>query len=188
MYLALFLAPWILMYSLSTLAMNHRKSLQAWFGEAPPAFEKEREVDIAPGLFSAQADAKENAKRLLQTLDMDGMHGVPKSGPKKLVVVRQYAAAPVRVTYTPESGKAVIEKQPSSFHLFLERMHRRRGYQHPYGTDQVWAFSVDLVVVVIVFWVLSGLWMWWELKATRVLGALSAAAGLGLFAWLVSIL
>ncbi|MBK5290712.1 MAG: hypothetical protein JJE04_03325 [Acidobacteriia bacterium] len=180
MYLALFLAPWILMYALSTMAMNHRKTLQGWFGEGPPPFEKDREVDIGAGVDSP--------KRLLEALGMDGMHGLPKAGPGKLVVVRQQAASPVRITYTPASGKAVIERQRSSFHIFLERMHRRKGYQHPYGTDQAWAFSVDLVVVVIVFWVLSGLWMWWELKAARALGALSAVAGLGLFAWLVSVL
>jgi len=41
---------------------------------------------------------------------------------------------------------------------------------------------VDLVIVAMVFWVFSGLWMWWELKATRTLGAVLMFAGAGLFA------
>ena len=40
--------------------------------------------------------------------------------------------------------------------------------------QQVWkvAASVDLAITAMVFWVLSGLWMWWEMKATRGFGAL----------------
>jgi hypothetical protein len=60
-------------------------------------------------------------------------------------------------------------------------MHRRRGYQHA-ALDDSWAFSVDLVIAAMIFWVLSGLWMWWELRATWRLGALFAAGGLALFA------
>jgi hypothetical protein len=51
MYLALFLFPWMLMYALSTLAMNHRRAF------APPAvFEKERELvydGVLPGELPA---------------------------------------------------------------------------------------------------------------------------------------
>jgi hypothetical protein len=52
-----------------------------------------------------------------------------------------------------------------------------------YGIDTGWAVSVDLVIVAMMFWVLSGLWMWWEMKVTRRLGALAALGGAGLFAF-----
>jgi hypothetical protein len=42
---------------------------------------------------------------------------------------------------------------------------------------------VDLFIAAAVLWALSGLWMWWELKATRGLGLLSLAAGAALFAF-----
>jgi hypothetical protein len=35
----------------------------------------------------------------------------------------------------------------------------------------------------MVFWVASGLWMWWEMRKTRGWGLLSAAGGIGIFAW-----
>ena len=41
--------------------------------------------------------------------------------------------------------------------------------------------NIDLVIVAMVFWVLSGLWMWWEMKMTRLFGALAAVGGLALF-------
>ena len=64
----------------------------------------------------------------------------------------------------------------------LERFHRRRGYTTGYALDTAWAVSVDLVIGAMVFWALSGLWMWWEMKVTRRLGACAIASGLGLFA------
>ena len=65
------------------------------------------------------------------------------------------------------------------------RFHRRRGYTTGYGLDTVWAVSVDLFIAAMVLWVLSGFWMWWEMKATRVLGAVAAVAGAALFAFYV---
>jgi hypothetical protein len=34
----------------------------------------------------------------------------------------------------------------------------------------------------MIFWVASGLWMWWEMKLTRLWGAVFALGGLSLFA------
>jgi hypothetical protein len=60
-------------------------------------------------------------------------------------------------------------------------MHRRRGYQHPYALEDTWAFSVDLAVVAMVFWSLSGLWLWWELRPTRFWGVLCGGLGISVF-------
>jgi len=38
------------------------------------------------------------------------------------------------------------------------------------------------VSVAMGSWALSGLWMWWEMKVTRALGALAFLGGVGLFA------
>ena len=43
------------------------------------------------------------------------------------------------------------------------------------------AVSVDIVVAAMVFWALSGVWMWWEMRATRRWGAVCLIVGLGLF-------
>ena len=61
-------------------------------------------------------------------------------------------------------------------------MHRRRGYNTPFITDDLWAISVDLFIVASVLWVASGLWMWWELKVTHRWGTVSLIGGIMLFA------
>jgi hypothetical protein len=63
-------------------------------------------------------------------------------------------------------------------------MHRRRGYNH-YTLENAWGLLVDVAVVAMVFWSLSGVWLWLELKSTRLWGALCLSAGLGLFTLLL---
>jgi len=67
-------------------------------------------------------------------------------------------------------------------------MHRRRGFQTPYALDDTWAFTVDVFIAGVIFWALSGLWMWWELKVTRKLGAIALSGGVALFALFLTVL
>lgn len=181
MYLALFLTPWVLIYALSTMAMNHREFFKRLYGEGPPLFEKEKELTYN-GTFPAGATPQMMAEQILSDLRMDGAHGVRGSSDDgRITIFRQEPVSPRRITYTPADGRLVIEKAVFQTPAFLERMHRRRGFQQKYPLDDAWAFSVDLTIVAMVFWVVSGLWLWWEMRAARRWGALCAAAGIALF-------
>lgn len=63
----------------------------------------------------------------------------------------------------------------------LVGLHHRKEYHHKYALEDTWAVSVDLVIVAVVFWVASELWMWWELKVTSRWDALCLSAGTRLF-------
>jgi hypothetical protein len=181
MYLGLFLAPWLLMYAASTFVMNHR----AWFHSpdaGPPRFEKERE-HVLSSHIPAEAAPRDIAVSVLRELGMEGTHNVNATPDKhRITIVRQEPVAPRRILFTPADKRVVVEKQVVQMPAFLERMHRRRGFQHPYTLEDTWAFSVDLVIAAMVFWAGSGLWMWWEMKKTRALGFVFGLAGCLLFA------
>ena len=188
LYLALFLSPWILMYTASTFVMNHRPLFHGPPPVPPPKFEVEREL-VYPGEMPDGATPQQVALQLLATLDMDGAHAVPRQASnEKVVINRQDPVNPRRITYTAADKKVVVEKMVFSGAGFLERMHRRRGYQHNYALEDLWAASVDLTIAALLFLSLSGLWMAWELRVTRKLGALALGAGLALFALLVAVL
>lgn len=180
MYLALFLTPWVLLYTVSTLAMNHR----AWF-LGKPVLQAERELTWNNPLRAA-ASPKEIAARLLQDINLDGAHSVSATA-AALVINRQDAVAPRRITLTRATNRVLVEREAFRPPSFLERMHRRRGYQQPYATDAAWAFSVDTVIFALVFWGASGLWLWWEMKRTRLAGALSLLGGVAVFALFVAL-
>lgn len=188
MYLALALAPWILLYALSTMAMNHR----AWFRSgppgAPPPWQVERTTAFA-GVLPEGNDPQSAAAVLLASLGLEGAFSVNrKAADGTLVIQRQDLLHPRRITYTPAGGKLVVEALPFRGAAFLERFHRRRGYQHDYWADDIWAFGVDAVIVALLFWVFSGVWLWWEMKVARRLGALALGGGAALFACYLAVL
>jgi len=181
LYLALFLTPWMLVYALSTMAMNHREFFKKLNEAGPPPFEKERELTYN-GTFPGDADPKTIARQILSSLGMDGAHGARMSPDGSKVIINRFEpVATKRLTYSPADGKLVIEREVFRGPAFLERLHRRRGYRPDYPLESTWAFSVDLVIVAMLFWVASGLWMWWEMRMTRRWGAIFGVAGLALF-------
>ena len=180
LYLALFLSPWLLMYAVSTLAMNHREALVARFGPVAAPYKRESESTFE-AVFPPNADAEQMARQILDALRLDGAHGVNRRPDGTLVITRNDLLTPRRITFTPATQKLLIEKMEAQPNGFLERFHRRRGYTTGYGLDTIWAVSVDVVIVALVAWVLTGLWMWWEMKATRTAGATAAVAGAALF-------
>jgi hypothetical protein len=184
MYLALFLTPWILMYAASTFVMNHRE----WFrGDPPPAPRWETAAKLS---YLGKTDIekpRELAVRILSDLELSGAH-TARVRDGKLEINRFDPVRPLRLTYSPSEQTVRIERTVFEGAEFLERLHRRRGFQQDYAADVSWAVIVDGVIAAIVFWILSGFWMWWELRITRLWGAAFATAGLAVFAILVAVL
>lgn len=54
---------------------------------------------------------------------------------------------------------------------FLQRLHLSRAYSPGFDTRFFWALLVDTMVVAMIFWSLSGVVMWWQVKRTRRWGA-----------------
>ncbi len=181
MYLALFLTPWVLMYGLSTAAMNHRDFLKDLYDSSAPKYESISSLTY-DGKFTDGADSRLVAEQILDDLGMAGSHrvrGKLESG--RIQIFRDDPVSPKRITYRPESGELVVEREVFRAPSFLERMHRRRGYGKGFLVDDSWAVSVDLVIFAMIFWVLSGLWLWWELKVTRKYGLACLTGGLAVF-------
>lgn len=181
MYLALFLCPWMLMYALSTAVMNHRALFVEAYGPGPASYEKEREF-VYDAVLPENAELRTLSRQVLISAGLDGAHSAVRRKDGAIVISRNDLVTPRRLTYVPSARTVLIERMQPRSNALLERFHRRRGYATGYALDTAWAVSVDLVIAAMVLWVLSGLWMWWEMKLTRALGAVALIAGVGLFA------
>lgn len=182
LYLALFLSPWILMYAASTVVMNHRVLFRSLYGGPPPALVMERE-QLYDGVFPEGAGPEQMGAQILAGLDLEGTFSTskrPRDG--AIVINRMDPITPRRITYQPADRKLIIERVPWDTRGYLERMHRRRGYQNDRPLEDAWAVSVDFFIAAVILWVGSGLWMWWEMKAARRWGVLAFAGGIALFA------
>ena len=187
MFLALFFFPWILMYALSTLVMNHRALFVSRYGEGPVPFVTERRL-VYDGVFPEDAQLRTISQQILASVGLDGAHAVSRRQDGSIAINRNDLIAPRRLTYSPADRTLLIERMQRRPNAFLERFHRRRGYATGYALDTVWAVTVDLVILTMVFWVLSGLWMWWEMKVTRRLGLVALLGGASLFTLYVLLL
>ena len=185
MYLALFLTPWMLIYALSGLVLNHNQAVRALYGAKFGAMEKIEERPYT-AVFSADADPRMIGAHVLAHLGLSGTFNVQGNASQpRLVINRNAAFAQHRITYFRTENRLLVEKQTFSAPVFLNRAHFRNGYEQPFLSAKTWGFTVDLAIVGMVFWVLSGLVMWWEIKPARGLGAACALAGCGLFAVLL---
>lgn len=63
--------------------------------------------------------------------------------------------------------------QSSSWRRFLLRMHTAHGYPIETNARWFWAIIVDIMAFVMVFWGLSGIIMWWQIKRTRPWGTVA---------------
>jgi hypothetical protein len=75
-----------------------------------------------------------------------------------------------QVKYNALAGSVAGETdvQPEmSARQFLTRLHLAHGYPGQLGVPWLWAVVVDAMACVLLFWGVSGLCMWWQIKATR---------------------
>ena len=181
MYLGLFLAPWMVMYALSTVCMNHREFVHSLYPTQASGMVTERELEFSEA-FPAGTTPQQMGRQILKDLKLEGAHRVSggKDG-EPLVIDRQQTLGPRRLAWDPNRRILRIQREEFRMSTFLERMHRRRGYQQPYASDDIWAFSVDLAIAAMIFWSLSGLWLCWELRPTRFWGTICGSLGLALF-------
>jgi len=184
MYLGLFLAPWMVMYAVSAIVMNHRDFFDAPYRGISPWIKETEKLYSEP--FPPGAGPKIIAEQILADLSLEGAFNVQQNKDNKVLTIhRNDLISPRRITYEPQNKKLLIERHKFRFSLLLRGLHHRRGYQQKHLPDDFWALSVDLVIFSMFFWVFSGLLLWWKIKAIRRLGWFSVLGGIILFVFFI---
>jgi hypothetical protein len=75
--------------------------------------------------------------------------------------------------------KSIEPKPLPTWRRFLTRMHTTHGYPLDHNARWVWAIVVDVMSGVLVFWGISGLVMWWQIKRTRPWGSVALVVSIG---------
>ncbi|WP_437530058.1 hypothetical protein WME79_48995 [Sorangium sp. So ce726] len=60
------------------------------------------------------------------------------------------------------------------------KLHTTHHFPMKLGARWLWALFEDLLGLAMVVWAISGLFMWWQMKPTRIAGVASIAAAIGL--------
>jgi hypothetical protein len=179
MYVALFLTPWMVMYGVGALVLNHNDLIQRLYKGKWNVWEKERELTYS-GKFAPGTPPRAMARQILKDLNLDGAYNVNSRG-DQLTIHRDAPLARRRLTYNRTTNQLFVEKQAVRTLAVLTGLHTRTGYGSDYLVNKIWAFSVDLAIFATIFWVLSGFWLWWTLKRTRRWGLFFTVVGFGLY-------
>ncbi len=94
-----------------------------------------------------------------------------------LVFTMEADGVPWRVTYNATAGSVsgvpADQREGLSVRRFLTRLHLAHGYPHAVAARWFWAALVDVMAGVMLFWGVSGLLMWWQIKTARWPGAVT---------------
>jgi|GEM_PF-764315 len=72
-------------------------------------------------------------------------------------------------------GRAADENPSMDFSQAMIRLHKLHHYPTEFGMRWIWMLAADITALTMVFWGLSGLIMWWQLKPTRTAGILGVS-------------
>ena len=86
------------------------------------------------------------------------------------------------LTYDLRSGEIdqrKVDDPRMDFNLrsFLLRLHVSHGFPSQTSARTVWAVIVDVTAALMIFWAVSGVIMWWQLRPTRFNGVFTMVAG-----------
>jgi hypothetical protein len=175
LYLGLVLIPWMLIYALSTFALNHGEHFRAYRATEPlwlPLWEKDYAFEAPPDAAGLRAATQS----LLADHGLSGAFFARHQGQRLNINVQNFWH-PRRVTYDFTTKKLRSEERRSTPLDVLIRLHERTGYGQGGPLNNLWAFFVDLFSVATLAWITTGLYLWWKLSATRRWGWLALGGG-----------
>jgi hypothetical protein len=186
LYTGLFLVPWMVVYAVSALLLNHHQWFIKKLRVTPPQWAVVREMDFVPDDTFPHEHAQQ-ARAILQLLELDGAHRIMgKPNPSQMIINRICATGNYRITWRRPRSLLIVEKQQSfSWYRLVHFLHFRGGYGQPYFAHVAWAVIVDAVAVSMFLWVVSGIYLWWRRTRKLVIGLVCLVAGLLSFAGLV---
>jgi len=162
--LGLFALPFLVMYGVSAVQMAH----SGWF-EMKPAV-----TQSAGRLPPGETDAR----RLVRALPVFGelQQINPTDNGIRFRLFRPGAIQ--EIEYNRRTGAAVITTRRAPAIGMLNRLHHSAGFWHELPALKLWAAAVALVSLALLGLGGTGLWLWFQRRKERRVGALLLATNL----------
>lgn len=119
----------------------------------------------------------------------DGQNPRP-FGWTKLNFLARVNQEPARITYVLKDGHIDVTKFDGNDGMplrhFLLRLHTSHGQPPHWNGRMFWSLAVDIMAIAMVLWACTGVLMWWQIKRTRMTGAilLLISAGTATALWI----
>ena len=178
LYFGLFVCPFLLIFAITTILLNH--------GVRP-------EVESEKSATTVNLDGvpeEELADSVLRQLDLSGetfARVLEEQNRLNLSVARPADNHFVRVDL--ETGAVQIERRVRNLTGVLIYLHFNPGPHKVKGVNwifsKLWGWSVDVVICLVLFLTLSGVYLWLLIKGERKIGIVLLVGGVACFAAVV---
>jgi hypothetical protein len=188
LYFGLFISPFILLFAGSVFYLNHGKLLPAF-----SSTETFQGLHLPEGLDRLKgAEAVGVAKTILPQVEVAGEIGFLRyvSKDRHLIFPVSKAGVEAMVDIDLDAQSATVKRRRMSLWESLAYLHKMPG---PHNVAirgnwvgiQVWRWFADTTIYLLLFISLSGVYMWWAIRAERRIGLALLTAGACTFAGLI---
>ncbi|MEO8075208.1 MAG: PepSY-associated TM helix domain-containing protein [Acidobacteriota bacterium] len=185
LYFGLFVSPFVLVFAASVFFLNHGKVTTA-ASSAPETF---RDLRIAEGIEQLQGrEAVDRARGILPQVGLTGeiafLRVLRKDRHVVFPVVKPGFEATVDVDLVSRS--AVVSSRTTGWWEALAYLHKSPG-PHNIGIrgnwfwTRAWGWLADTTIYLTLFISVSGLYLWYAIRAERTVGLWLLAAGAASF-------
>ena len=181
LYFGLFISPFVLLFAASVFYLNHGKLLTG--AEAPAV--TYRDVNVPDGFERIKGrEAVERAKAILPQVDVAGEIGFLRyvAKDRRLIFPVSKAGSEATVDVDLDARTATVTRRSMNLWESLSYLHKMPGPHNValrgnwIGTE-IWRVLADATIYLLLFISLSGIYLWWALKAERRIGLALLATG-----------
>lgn len=181
LYFGLFVSPFILLFAGSVFFLNHAKvATDRW-----TSVDTFQSVQIPGGIESARGrDAISRAQAILQQIGVSGEIGFTRYIQQKrhFVFPVSRPGLETMVDVDLDARSASVSRRQTSFWEALGYLHKMPGPHNVairgnWLPTRVWRWFADATIYLTLFISMSGIYLWWVLKAERHIGLTLLAMG-----------
>ena len=181
LYFGLFISPFILLFAVSVWFLNHAKvDTTHW-----TSVETVKAVHVDAGVDGAQGPAAiALAREILPQVALDGEIGFTRyvRNTRHFVFPVSAAGLEAAVDVDVDAGTAVVSRRRTGLLEALAGLHKMPG---PHNANirgnwvwmRVWSWFADATIYLTLFISVSGVYLWFALKAERTVGLALLVAG-----------
>lgn len=189
LYFGLFISPFILLFAASVFYLNHGKLTPG----AEPAADTYRNLTIPGGFDRLKGrEAVEQATAILPQVRVAGEIGFLRyvSKDHHLIFPVSKAGSEATVDVDLDARTAVVKRRSMNLWESLSYLHKLPG---PHNAAirgnwigiRIWRLFADATIYLVLFISLSGVYLWWAIKAEHMIGTALITAGAMTFLGLV---
>ena len=193
LYLGLFVSPFVLLFAVSVIFLNHGKVIPGTGAAARTC----QSVNVPPGILEAKGpEAVPLVRRVLDQCGVTGEIGFVRTQRQEGKVSAPVAKPGVETTVTIDVGarSATVSARAMGRWETVGYLHKTPGPHNAsirgnwWGT-RAWRWAADGTVYLLLFISASGVYLWLAIRAERRIGlALLALGGLSFFGTIHAIL